>query len=158
MGWQFTGYYSIDGKQHRETLPFDIQLGMTQAFKHAPIRFHITLHSLQRWDLSYTQTPDAQEAFKESSKTGQFFDMLFRHAIFAVDITPTKNFYLTASYNHRRRMEMRIPAKKSVAGFAFGAGLKLYKFRVGFSVVPYQAGYISYHATLSTSLSEFGVK
>lgn len=158
MGWQFTGYHSIDGKQHRETLPFEIEAGITQGLKHAPIRFHMTLTNLQRWDLSYSYGNNANDAYTEKTKAGNFFDMLFRHTIFAVEILPTKNFYIVASYNHRRRMEMRIPDKKTIAGFSFGAGLKLYKFQVGFAIAPYQVGNLSYHATLSTSLSEFGVK
>ena len=55
-------------------------------------------------------------------------------------------------------MEMRIPDKKTIAGLSFGAGIKLYKVQVGFAIAPYQVGNLSYHATLSTSLSEFGVK
>ena len=158
MGWQFTGYHSIDGKQQRETLPFEIEAGITQGLKHAPLRFHMTLTNLQRWDLSYAQSENAAEQNSTKSNASNFFDMLFRHTIFAIEILPTKNFYLVASYNHRRRMEMRIPDKKTVAGFSFGAGLKLYKFQIGFAIAPYQVGNLSYHVTLSTCLSDFGVK
>ena len=84
--------------------------------------------------------------------------MMFRHTIWSIEILPTKNMYLTVSYNHRRRAEMNVSDWKTAAGFAFGAGIKIYKFNVGFSLVPYQVGNLSYHVTLSTGLSEFGVK
>lgn len=156
-GWQFTGYYSIDGAQHRETLPLNLELGISQKLKHAPIRFSLTLHNLQQWDLSYQKSVSVTTADNSSSEVA-WYDMMFRHTIWAVEILPTKNMYLTVSYNHRRRKEMNVADWKTVAGFAFGAGIHIYKFNVGFSLVPYQVGNLSYHVTLSTGLSDFGVK
>ncbi len=162
MGVQLKGYYDhIDGTQHREPLPFDIQLGMSGKFKHAPIRLSMTLNNLHRWDLSYQETNQPESHFgtdeQEPKKAAQFFDMAFRHAIFAVDISPTKNMYLTVSYNHRRRMEMAMENFKSISGFAFGAGIKIYKFHVGFGMSQLQQGHSAYQFSLSTSLAEFGL-
>ncbi len=158
-GFQFKGYHSIDGHQHRETLPLDLQLGISQGFKKAPLRFSMTIHNLQRWDLSYQQNDNIIENTGVTpSKTSQFFDMLFRHTIFSVEVFPTKNMYLVVAYNHRRRAEMAVEGKRSAAGFSFGGGLKLYKFHLGVSVVPYQTGNLTYNVTFSTSLSDFGIK
>ncbi len=162
MGLQLKGYYDhIDGKQHREPLPFDIQLGLSGKFQHAPIRLSMTLHNLQRWDLSYqltNQPSDNEFGTDEAPKKGvEFIDMAFRHAIFAIDITPTKNMYLTVSYDHRRRMEMAIDNFKSLSGFAFGAGVKIYKFHVGFGMTQFQLGHYAYQFSLATALSDFGL-
>lgn len=157
-GFQFKGYYSIDGKQHYETLPLDLQIGVSQKLPKAPIRFSLTLHNMQTWDLSYRQTNGVEDRMDGKTKAARGADMFFRHTIWAVEILPTKNIYLVASYNHRRRMEMAVQGKRSIAGFAFGAGLKVYKFNVGFSVVPFQTGSLGYNVTFSTNLSEFGVK
>lgn len=157
VGWQFTGYYSINGDQHKESLPLNIELGATKKLAHAPLRFTVTLHDLQHWDLSYTQSQSVIDYNNDSVSVG-FGDMLFRHMNIAVELLPTKNFYIVASYNHRRKAEMKNADYKSIAGFAFGAGLKIYKFQTGFSIVSYQVGTLSYHFTLSTSLSEFGIK
>ncbi len=156
-GWQFTGYYSIDGAQHRETLPLNLELGISQKLKHAPIRFSLTLHNLQQWDLSYQQSASVNTDNTSSSEV-PWYDMMFRHTVWAVEILPSKNMYLTVSYNHRRRKEMNVTDWKTAAGFAFGAGIHIYKFNVGFSLVPYQVGNLSYHVTLSTALTDFGVK
>ena len=45
--------------------------------------------------------------------------MMFRHTVWAVEILPSKNMYLTVSYNHRRRKEMNVTDWKTAAGFAF---------------------------------------
>lgn len=157
-GFQFNGYHSIDGHQNREWLPLDLQAGISQRFPHAPIRLSMTIHNIQRWNLSYGQSVTATEGTDKQTKAEAFFDMLFRHTIFSIEILPTKNTYIVVSYNHRRHAEMAVKGRRSVAGFAFGAGLKLYKFHLGASVVPYQTGNLSYNITLSTSLTEFGIK
>src|ERR1035437_8094389 len=51
MGTQLKGYYSEEGQQHLEPLPFDIQLGVSKKFQHAALRFSLTLDNLQHWDL-----------------------------------------------------------------------------------------------------------
>lgn len=157
VGWQFTGYYSIDGKQHRETLPLDLELGISHRFKHAPIRLSLTIHNMQRWNLGYERAGKVLEAENNTSDV-KWYDMMFRHTIWSVEILPTKNLYFAVSYNHRRRAEMATKDWKTAAGFAFGAGIKIKMFNVGFSLVPYQVGNLSYHATIGVNLSEFGVK
>lgn len=157
-GVQFKGYYSTDGKQHREMLPLDLQIGVSQKLPKAPIRFSMTLHNMQTWDLSYGYGNNIDDKMDGKSKAARGADMFFRHTIWAVEILPTKNIYLIASYNHRRRMEMAVQGKRSIAGFAFGGGLKVYKFNIGFSVVPFQTGSLGYNVTFSTNLSEFGIK
>ncbi len=157
VGWQFKGYYSIDGKQHRETLPLDLQLGTSYKFKHAPIRLSLTIHNIQHWNLGYERASSVLAA-ENATADVPWYDMMFRHTIWTIDILPTKNMYLTVSYNHRRRAEMATKDWKTAAGFAFGAGIKIKMFNVGFSLVPYQVGNLSYHVTFGTSLSEFGIK
>lgn len=157
VGWQFTGYYSIDGKQHRETLPLDLELGISERFKHAPIRLSLTIHNMQRWNLGYERAGKVLEA-ESATADVKWYDMMFRHTIWSIEVLPTKNLYFAVSYNHRRRAEMATKDWKTAAGFAFGAGIRIKMFNVGFSLVPYQVGNLSYHATLGVNLSEFGVK
>lgn len=158
LGFQFKGYYSLDGRQHHEPLPIDIQLGVTQKLPKAPIRFSLTLHNMQTWDLTPRYSDAASDPMADKTAAARGVDMFFRHTIWAVEILPMKNMYIVASYNHRRRMEMAVKSRRSIAGFAFGAGLKVYKFNVGFSIVPFQTGSLGYNVTFSTNLSSFGVK
>jgi hypothetical protein len=158
MGTQFKGYYSEDGQQHYESLPFNIQLGLSKKLKHAPLRFSATIHNLQRWELTYQSTNQSTGSLTSTDSEIQeigFIDMAFRHTIFAVEFVPTKNFYLAMGYNHRRHEEMKMGGFKSMAGFSFGGGIKLSKFHVGFGMTQFQVGNYSYQFSISTSLNEF---
>ena len=81
--------------------------------------------------------------------------MVFRHAVFGVEFVPSNNFYLALGYNHRRHQEMVVSGFKSMAGFSFGGGVKLYKFHVGFGMTQYQVGNYAYQFSISTALDEF---
>lgn len=153
IGTQIKGYYSNENGQHLEPLPFEIQAGITQKLKHAPFRFSLTLHNLQRWNLNYQS-----ENLDEDQKTDiSFIDMAFRHTIWGVEFIPGKSFYLAASYNHKRHSELKMPGFKSSTGFSFGGGLKLYKFQVGFGMSTFQTGNTAYQFSLATSLNQFNL-
>lgn len=160
MGTQFKGYYSEDGQQHYESLPFNIQLGLSKKLKHAPLRFSATFHNLQRWNLTYRSTNQSTGSLSPTDSDSDieemdFIDMAFRHTIFGVEFVPSKSFYLAMGYNHRRHQEMRMGGFKSMAGFSFGGGIKLSKFHVGFGMTQFQVGNYSYQFSISTSLNEF---
>ena len=77
---------------------------------------------MQTWDLSYGLGNGVPDKMNGKTKAAIAADMFFRHTIWAVEILPHKNFYIIASYNHRRQKEMAIKDKRSIAGFALGAG------------------------------------
>ncbi len=159
IGSQLKGYYSDNDGQHYEPLAFNVMLGLTQKLKHAPLRFSATFHNLQKWDLSYQSTNQPTQTLITDTEAKDdeisFFDMFFRHTIIGVEFVPGKNFYLAAGYHHRRRQEMAMNGFKSMTGFSFGGGIKLYKFQVGFGMTQFQVGNYSYQFSISTSLNEF---
>jgi len=157
MGMQFKGYYKNENGQHYEPLPFDIAVGMTKKLAHAPLRFSVTLHNLHDWNLTYVDNNESLYDYevRDMIPEFKFIDNVFRHAIIGVEFLPSKNFYLSASYNHRRTRELTMIGFKSLAGFAFGGGLKISKFHVGFSSTQFQVGNYSYQFSVSTSLNEF---
>lgn len=144
IGWQLKAFYEEDFGQHTEMLPLNLELGMSLRLAHAPLRFSMTAHNLQRWDIA----PREQNV--------KWYDMLFRHTIWAIDIVPkSEKFYLTLSYNHRRQAEMNLTDVRSLAGFAFGAGVKIYKFRLGFAMSQYTKSNFTYQVSLSTDINSF---
>jgi len=157
MGTQLKGYYSLEGVQHLEPLPFNIQLGVSKKFKYAPLRLSFTLDNLQHWDLSYESTNQPTDNITGTAtiKKIGFVDMAFRHAILAAEFVPSKNFYLTVAYNDRRQQEMAMSGFKNGAGFSFGGGIKLYKFHVGFGMTQFQVGNYAYQFSISTALKDF---
>ena len=120
IGVQFKGYHSIDGSQHRERLPWDIQLGATKRLAHAPLRFSLTLTNLNRWDLSYYREASQSSnilSTNEENKKISWGDMLLRHVIIGAEFIPTNNFHIAVAYNHRRSQEFALDDTKSINGF-----------------------------------------
>lgn len=144
IGWQLKSFYEEDYGQHTEMLLLNLELGMSLKLPHAPLRFSMTAHNLQRWNIA----PKEMDV--------KWYDMLFRHTIWAVDILPkSEKFYLTISYNHRRQAEMNITDVRSLAGFAFGAGVRIYKFHVGFAMSQYTKSNFTYQVSISTDINSF---
>ena len=144
IGWQLKSFYEDDWGQHTEALPLNLELGLSYRLAHAPIRFSLTLHNLQRWNIAPMET------------TIKWYDMLFRHTIWAVDIAPkSEKFYLTISYNHRRQAEMNIAEVRSMAGLAVGAGIRIHKFRIGVAISQYTKSNLTYQVSLSTDINSF---
>ncbi len=158
IGIQFDKYYSGDGSQHRETLPWDIQVGLTKRLAHAPLRFSLTYVNLNRWDLSYyKETPQKDNLLlppEDNNKIG-WGDMLFRHLIIGAEFIPTNNFNIAVAYNHRRGREFMLEDTRSINGFSFGVGLKVYKFYLGAAYAQYAASGNTINLSLSTSLDSF---
>lgn len=155
IGWQLKGFYSDEGGSNHEMLPINLQLGFSYRFAHAPIRLSMTIHNMQQWNLGYEVTNDANiSGLTGEAQDVQWYDMMFRHTIFAIDVVPkSERFYLTVSYNHRRRAEMNLADQRSIAGFAFGAGVRIYKFRLGFAMSQMTKSYFSYQVGLSLDIN-----
>ena len=157
MGAQLKAYYPDEQGQHREPLPFDIQLGVSKKFAHAPIRISGTLNNLNRWNVEGYQTDKTTTNLDGTTEEKKVkpVDMAFRHVVLGVELVPSDNFYIALGYNHRRNQEMTMEGFKSLAGFSAGAGLKLYKFHVGFGLTQFQVGNFAYQFSFSTDLNDF---
>ncbi|HAF29725.1 MAG TPA: hypothetical protein DCG75_11825 [Bacteroidales bacterium] len=159
LGAQLKGY-----TDERESLPFNIQLGISQKLKHAPLLFSVTYDHLEQWDLTYTKTEDASgldpitgEEPKEST-IDKIADQFMRHIILGVEFNPINNFYVRAGYNYRRRQEMLIESKTSTIGFSWGFGIKISKFHLSYGRATYHLAGASDHFSISTNLDSFRKK
>ena len=56
IGWQIKGFYSDEGGSNHEMLPINLQLGLSYRVAHAPLRFSMTIHNMQQWNLGYEVT------------------------------------------------------------------------------------------------------
>ena len=156
IGWQLKGYYSREDGTKREMLPLNLQLGISYRFKHAPLRLSMTIHNMQQWKLGYENTNIHRNSDGELEENANvaWYDMMFRHTIFALDIVPkSERFYLTLSYNHRRRAEMNLKDQRSLAGFAIGGGVRIYKFRIGFAFSQHTKSNFTYQVGLSLDIN-----
>ncbi len=156
IGWQLKGFYSEEGGSNHEILPLNLQLGLTYRVKHAPLRFHLQIHNMQTWYLNYEWT-----SLDKNPTTGdiiahdvKWYDMLFRHTIWSIEVVPkSEKFYIALSYNHRRRAELQLTDQKSLAGFALGAGVKIKQARVGFAISQLTKSNFSYQVGLTLDIN-----
>jgi len=167
LGNQFTTYR----EDNREYLPFDIQLGVSKRLKHLPFRFSVIAYNLQRWNVLYDDPNVEDETFiiddtetnneqTTGEKIGIQVDNFFRHIIFNGEFLFGKreNFRLRFGYNHLRRQELTVKRLRSLAGFSFGVGIKISRFRIEFGQGVYHLAGGASHLSISTNLSEFKKK
>ena len=159
MGGQVTTYY---GNAERERVPFEIQAGFTQKLQHAPFRFSVTLHNLQKWNLQYESELEDENNFLQeeevvttSGKLGEIADNMMRHVIIGMDFMPINNFYTGFGFNYQRRQEMKLASRPAMVGFSWGFGLKVSRFHISYGRASYHLAGGSNHFSLSTNLSEF---
>lgn len=123
LGGQITAY--VDDF---ESLPSDLQLGVTKHFTNTPLRLSVMADDMTHWDYSF-----------------------FRHLTVGADILLSKQIYVAAGYNFRRAHDMKIAAttdseaKPSAhgAGLTIGAGLQMERFKLHVS-------YGKYHVSSSS--------
>jgi hypothetical protein len=149
--------------QHREKLPFEVEVGVSQKLKHAPFRFSIVAQNLQKPDLTYRKTGD--DGYQEidvvtgepvsNHKIEEFADKVMRHMIFGVEFSPFKSFSLRGGYNYQRRSEMKIESRVAMVGFSWGFGIKISKFNLSYGRASYHLAGASNHFSLSTDFSTF---
>ncbi len=154
FGSQITTY-----NETTEPLPMDLQAGMSIKLAHAPFRFSVTAQDLLNFDLTYTLPDDENsDPIEFEDNTPGFGDKLMRHMVFGFEFAPSKNFYISGGYNHRRRKELAVDAKASTVGFSWGFGFRVYKFRFAYASAKYHLAGSSNLFSISTNLSSFGKK
>lgn len=122
LGGQIKAY-----DEEYEKMPFDLQAGVSKRFASLPFRLSATLVGLTDWDYG-----------------------LINHLVIGADIILSQQIYLAAGYNFRRADEMTIGSgtddeSSHRAGWSFGAGLQLERFKL-------QLGYGKYHVSSNSLL------
>lgn len=150
LGAQIVSY---DGTY--ESMPRDIQLGISKGLAHAPIRFTLTAQNLMNVKLPYLAEQGSSSA--DSSGSKGFADALFRHLLLGVEFVPTDNFLLSLGYNYRRVSELSANQRTLLGGFTAGFSIYAKNMRVGASFAKYHIAGSSLQMTLNMDLSKFGL-
>lgn len=143
----------------REDLPFEVLLGVTYKFKHAPFRLGLMLEQLQQWDLTYAD-PNAQvqidpttgEVVEEKITTAR---KVLLHTVPSAEILLSRNFMLRVAYNFRRRDELVVADKPAAVGLSFGLGLKVSRLHFSYGFSQLHVAGISNTITLAVRFSDF---
>jgi hypothetical protein len=154
LGFQISSYTGND----RESIPFELQLGVSKKFQFAPFRISFTAHNLQKYNMLYDKESNAATEnmgiTNNQSESSKFADNLFRHIVIGIEFIPTKSFYVAISYDHKKRKEMALEEYGNNVGFSYGFGLKLKKFSLayGYSVLHAAGG--SNHFSFMLNISK----
>jgi hypothetical protein len=146
IGTQITTYY--DGADN-ESIPFDLQVGVSKKLLHAPIRFAATMQHIQKWDLAAPEEDNSGSTvvYKEES----FGNKFMRHMVLGVELLPSPNFTIRAGYNHNVRKELSLSDKTSTVGFSWGFGVRISRFQLSY-------GSARYHLAGSSNLFSVSIR
>jgi hypothetical protein len=161
MGAQLSTYRP----DRREELPLDVQVGFTKKLNRAPFRFSIVLHDLNRWDLRYNNPFENEisllgETPQEPSALSKFSDNLFRHINLGGELVfgKSENFRIRFGYSHQVRKELNVNNTRSTAGFSFGVGFKVNRFRIDYGLGRQHVAGSLNHVSISTNFLDFKKK
>ncbi len=158
IGTQLKPYYA----GNRESLPFEIQMGVSKKLEHLPFRFSLTAHNLQRFDVRYDDPSSIKENLtfgidttnneKEKKYIG---DKILRHFTVGGELLLGKNMRLRLGYNHLRRREMIIANRRGLTGLSWGFEIRIKKFQIAYGSAGYHLAGGSNHLSISTNLNNF---
>lgn len=153
IGRQLTTY--VPGNP--ESLPLEIQFGLSKKLAHLPFRYSVLLTNLQKWDLTYDDpSEDNIDPFtgeeKKKSKASEIADKAMRHVVLGGEFVPTKNFSLRIGYNYQRRQEMKVETKKSTVGISWGFGFRVSKFNFNYARSAYHLAGSPNHVSVAINL------
>ncbi|WP_303310521.1 type IX secretion system protein PorQ [Hymenobacter sp. BT730] len=152
LGYQLRPYAGSD----REPLPLDVQLGASIKPEHMPMRFSLTAHHLQQFDIVYldsTQRGKLGENNEEIKPKKSVGDQIARHFVVGGELLLSKNFQVRLGYNHLRRRELRLDTRSGGAGLSFGVTFRLSQFQLDYTRAYYHVSGASNYFTLARNLN-----
>lgn len=136
LGTQITTYA---GRQ--ESLPLEVDIGLSQTLENVPLRWHLTFENLQQWpigELNPARVTTDLEGNQTQEKVG-FLSQVIRHTILGAELFPNKGFNVRLGYNFRRAEELRIEDQRNFSGLSVGFSVKLNKMRFSYTHAKYTA-------------------
>ena len=136
FGTQLTTYAGM-----QESLPFEIDLGLSQTLENVPLKWHLTFENLQKWPIAVSNPARATSDLNNNQTQEEisFFKNLVRHTIIGAELFPNKGFNLRFGYSFRRAAELMILEQRNFSGLSFGIGLKFNKMRFSYTHARYSS-------------------
>lgn len=136
LGSQFTPYDEI-----YESLPLELDFGISQQIKELPIRWHITLENMQQWKLAFRNKVRDEVDLDGNIKKDNpgFINNILRHTVLGVELFPQGGFNIRLGYNFRRSEELRIVDQRAFAGLSGGISIKFNKIRLSYTYAQYSS-------------------
>ncbi len=145
----------------KESLPFDIQFGLSKELKHLPFRYSLTFHHLNQFDIKSPYKLTSQTNIETGAleiKEESIAKTALRHLIIGGELNPfRKSLFLRGGFNFQRRFDMSLSTYPSLVGFSWGIGFKVSKFRLDYSRASYHLSGAPNNFSIATNLSTFGL-
>ena len=142
---------------NREPLPFEVQAGISEKLKLAPLRISLVLSHLEKWDLTYYDSLATQSTLTlaEAEKRPGVPEKIMRHVIIGTELLISKNFHIRFGYNYQKRKELGVSTRRSTTGLSWGFGFRISKFHLSYGRSLFHLAGPANHVTVSASLPEF---
>lgn len=150
--------YQIFTEGEYEPLPFDLQMGFTQKFAHAPFRLSFTFQNLLNWKLTDYNTWKSENSDEDEYTIGNsdtFLRQFMRHIIFGAEFTPSESVILSFGYNYQRRRELGLYNAPGGSGLSAGFTIKVSHFRLSYALGGYHPSGATNSFSISTNLNQF---
>lgn len=129
-----------------ESLPMDLQLGVSKGLGSFPARLHLTLFDMFHWNKKYYY-------YSANGKVSGL-QVLLNHINLGADLSLLRGkVWIGLGYNFRRGMEMKAGGSSHAAGLTVGAGINIKKIKVGVAYGNYHAGAPTISATVAYSFA-----
>lgn len=129
--------------QSKPLTAWDLRLGYSQAFLHAPIKLHFTAYGLNPIVLR-SSTPTQRRVSER----------ILRHFTMGIEYRPFKNFWLAAGYNPRLAQDLHIVGGSFISGLSLGVGFSARHFQVSLAASRYHTSALSFIFTVSTTFGD----
>lgn len=155
IGFVFKQYTS----NAKTSLPIDVQAAFSLKLKHAPFRFTVLGHHLNKWNIVY-QDPNLKPTYDALTgdtipvKTAGFGEKLAHHVNFQLELLAS-NFTLRMGFDYHRRQQLKVFERPGMAGFSLGLGMKFKKFRIDYGVMLYSKAGQNHSLGISTQISNW---
>ena len=156
VGAQLTTYTDTD----RTPLNANPMLAVAHKLAHAPFRFSVVAHSLNRWDLTYTDpnaTPTIDPLTNEEIPVpvAGFGEKLGRHFIYQVEVLAGETLRIRGAFDYQRRREFVVQNRPAMAGFSFGLGMNFQRFSVDYGLVVFSSAGFNNLISLTTNFDKW---
>lgn len=128
-----------------ESLPMDLQFGISKGLGRFPLRLHLMFYDMFHWSKAY-YSPDGNI---------KGFQLFVNHLNLGADLTLWHGrMWIGLGYNFRRGFEMKAAGSSHAAGLTLGAGINIKKIKVGMAYGNYHTGAPTLSFTVAYSFAK----
>ena len=138
-------------------LPFDIRIGATFKPEYMPVRFSLTAHHLNAFDMVYNDPAlffDFDPNGNRVPRKVALPEKLLRHLTLGTEIMIHPAFRLMLGYDHLLRQELRLQNMGGTSGLSLGAWLRISRFELSYGRAQYNAGLAANTFSFSMNLKK----